>query len=275
VSVRQLDVGVFATVASLAAAALAGSGARAGWWASAWFLSRPESLVATIGLGVWRWRTTDAEGRRGVLRALGIFGAVLLTWSAANFVRFGDFTPLSANAGMNLAIGHGPGVAARLGDRTFNPALEPGTLDQTRTPDQPAYESDRAARDLAFARIGDDPATALALVPLKFMRYWDWRLGDNPPHSRVEHLAYSVPYLALLMLASAGAVWLWRAGHRAALIFLLIVMAGYTLPYLAVFGLIRMRMSVEWALILVGAAAVGELRLSPPQHVGSVARLAP
>ena len=116
--------------------------------------------------------------------------------------------------------------------------------------------------------------TGLALVPLKFARYWDWTLGGNVPHSQAEQWAYTIPYLVLLVLGSLGVVRLWRDGHRSALAFLLIVMAGYMLPHLAVFGLIRMRMSVEWALILVGAAAMGELRWSSPHAVGSATRLA-
>ncbi|MEI6246523.1 MAG: hypothetical protein WCQ64_15955, partial [Acidobacteriota bacterium] len=215
-----------------------------------------------------------AEGRRAGARAAAVFIAVLLAWSAANAVRFGRFTPLPANAGQNLVIGHRPTIAAQLTDRTFNPALEPAVVEPSSDGGGSLYDIDAAAAALAWRRIRDEPAAALALVPLKALRYWDWVLGRVPPHSRLEHLAYTAPYLALLLLAPSGAVQLWRTGRRSALAFLLIVMVGYMLPHLVVFGLIRMRMSVEWALILVGAAAMGELRWSSPHAVGSATRLA-
>lgn len=273
-SVRHIDVGVFVSVAALAAAAMARADARAGWWASAWFLSRPESLVAIIGLGLWRWLNTDAEGRRRLRHAEIVFIAVLLAWSTSNLVRFDRFTLLPSNAGQNLYIGHRPGVAGRLADRSFNPQSDPDVIDPAIERGESSYAIDDAAARLALRHIRDDPAGALALVAVKFARYWDWTLGNNPPHSRVEALAYTVPYVAILVLALAGVRQLWRTGQRRALAFLAIVIVGYMLPHLVVFGLIRMRMNVEWALILVGAAAVGELRLSPPHAVGSATRLA-
>lgn len=273
-SVRHLDVGVCVSIAALTAAAIARGTPAAGWWAGAWFLARPESLIAIAGLAAWRWLATDVAGRRHVIRGAAVFALVVLGWSTANAVRFGRFTPLPSNAGANFAIGYRPGIAERLADRSFNPPLDPVIDDSSPDIGGSLYDIDAAAAALAWRRIRADPAGALALVPLKFARYWDWTLGGNVPHSQAEQWAYTIPYLVLLVLGSLGVVRLWRDGHRSALAFLLIVMAGYMLPHLAVFGLIRMRMSVEWALILVGAAAMGELRWSSPHAVGSATRLA-
>ena len=273
-SVRQIDVGIFVAVAAWTAAAFARGGASVGWWASAWFLIRPESLAAITGLALWRWGTGATAERRQLWRAVLVFTAVLLTWSGANAWRFGRFTPLPANGGQNLYIGHRPGLAERLADRSFNPPRDPDVPDPAVERGPALYDTDRAAARLALRHIRDDPGGALALVPLKFARYWDWTLGNNPSHSWIEHVLYSVPYLTILFFALAGVARLWVGGQRSALAFLAIVIVGYMLPHLIVFGLIRMRMSVEWALILVGAAALGELRLSPPHAVGSAARLA-
>lgn len=273
-SVRSMDVGITIAVAAIGAAALARPGLAAGPASAAWVLTRAEALplviILWLGGAVIAWRN---RGRRWVAGA-ALFIAILIAWSAANFVRFGAFTPLSANGGANFYIGNRDGVEASLASRSFNPANEPPQMGESASGADGPYAEDAALGRFTWDRLAANPSRVPTLVRLKFLRYWDWELGTVPPHSRAERLAYTVPYVTLLCLLPFGIVKLWRTGRRFALLFLLLALAGQMLPYLVVFGLIRMRMTVEWALILFGASAVGGLRWSPPHAVRSTTRLA-
>ena len=273
-SVRSLDVGITIAVAAIGAAALARPRLAAGPASAAWVLTRAEALPLVIVLWIGAALTARGTGERRWMGGAAVFVAILGAWSAANFVRFGRLTPLPANAGANFYIGNRDGVEASLASRSFNPASEPSRPDAATAAVTGAYAQDAALGRLAWRGLVANPARVPALVWLKFQRYWDWDLGTVPSHSRAERVAYTVPYVTLLCLLPLGAARLWRTERRSALLFLCLVIAGQMLPYLAVFGLIRMRMTVEWALILLGASAVGGLRWSPPHAVRSATRLA-
>jgi hypothetical protein len=70
----------------------------------------------------------------------------------------------------------------------------------------------------------------------------------------------------MLMCGAIGVGALWRT-NRWALLWLGIVVIGYLLPHLLAFGMIRFRMSVEWATLILAAVGVDVLaRAASPAY---------
>jgi hypothetical protein len=263
-SVRQIDVSIVIAVCAGSVAAMAR------WRASAsprvvglvvtagaamvLFLMRANALSMIVAVYALIFVCPGPLRRSHVVASVAAFGVLLLLWSVANERRFGAFTPMPANVGMNLWIGNRPGAGAELMARDFNPTLVPA-LD---VPGETIYEFDRAAERAAWDYIGTHPAETLANAGRKMVRYFDWRLDEQRPHSRAEGWAYTLPYLVMTALAAWGTLVLWRK-NRWALAVLMTVIVGYLLPHLLAFSMIRFRMSVEWATLILAAVGVDAL----------------
>lgn len=256
-SVRQVDVGFVITVCAAAVALTVR------WWTSRrggpvlvaaamllLFLTRANalSMIAAMYAAVWLWPCRIA--RREVVLSVLAFAMGLGGWSAINAARFGTFTPFPATVGLNLWYGNHPGVSADLMRRDFNPA----TVASPPLRGGSAYDDDLDSAAAARAYMRAHPAETAVNAARKFARYWDWRLDDQLTHTTTQQLAYAVPFLLMVTLAAVGAVALWQ-DNRLAFICLSAVIIGYMAPHLLAYGMIRHRMSVEWATLI--AAAVG------------------
>jgi len=214
------------------------------------FLTRANAVTMIVALYAVVYVRVGPVQRRGVFASAVIFVVMLGIWSAVTLVRFGAFTPFPANVGSNLWVGNHDGVAETLAGRSFNPTDVRGPHARS----DPFYDADavttRAARNYMRSHPGETVMNAVR----KAGRYWDWRLDTLNPHSVSQELAYSMPYLLMLWLGAIGARELWRA-HRMALAVLSAVSLGYFAPHVLAYGMIRHRMSVEWATLIL--AAVG------------------
>jgi hypothetical protein len=266
-----LDVGIVIALAAATAAACAQwlspevSTSADTWFALAAFafcLARPNAIVLVVGLYLLVATHTHSISRLAFTRSVAIFSALLIGWSWANDVRFGHFTPLSANGGLNLFIGNNAGASSYLARREFVPeeaaAPEEGAVEE-RNPrafleSEDTYEVDRALAGLAWDYIVAHPRDDVRNTVLKVRRYWDWDLA--PQHSLMDRLLYKVPYLTYAALAAVGIAVLWRQRRKDALLTLLTINGTYMLPHLVIFGVIRMRMTVEFTLLILAAVAV-------------------
>lgn len=277
-SVRQLDVGIVITVCAAFAAVMARWRATAGsaplmiraaaLTAMLLFLTRANALSLIVALYAVLLVAPGRVRRQHVVTSAGIFVVLMSVWSATNAARFGAFTPFPANTGVNLWLGNHAGAGAELMARDFNPSNTlPVDVPADATLDGgDAYASDRAVSRLAWGYLLAHPAETVSNMGRKFVRYFDWRLDEQSPHGRVEQWAYTAPYLLMLICGAIGVGALWRT-NRWALLWLGTVVIGYLLPHLLAFGMIRFRMSVEWATLILAAVGVDVLaRAASPAY---------
>jgi hypothetical protein len=90
----------------------------------------------------------------------------------------------------------------------------------------------------------------------KGIRYWDVRLEDADDNPLLWNLAFTGPYLVYGPLALLGALRMLRRGHGVLLAALGALLLAYWLPHLVFFPTIRMRMTTEFALVVMAAYAV-------------------
>jgi hypothetical protein len=196
-------------------------------------------------------------GVSGFLVALALFGL-----AASSRARTGHWSPFQPLAGYNLWLGHNERAGAYL-RRWDILSLEDVVRDHGFPPEvegiEDPYERDREFGRLAVEFARAHPRETLENTLLKAARYWDFRLEDADENPPLWNLAYSAPYLASLLLALLGARRWARAGHRYALLVVTVLLVSYWLPHLVMFPTIRMRMTTEFALILLAAEGLAGL----------------
>lgn len=225
-------------------------------------LLRP-NLLLTVGafyalaLGevVWGGRhETRAVPRifaSGLLVAVALFGM-----AAGARMRTGHWSPVQPLAGYNLWLGHNEYVGGYLRrwdilsvedvvrDHGFPPQLE-GSED--------LYQRDRVLGRLAVEYALAHPGETALNTLLKAARYWDFRLEDAENNPFLWNLAYTGPYLACVLLGLLGARRLVRTGRGDALLVIAVLLVSYWIPHLVLFPTVRMRMTTEFALIMLAA----------------------
>jgi hypothetical protein len=171
-------------------------------------------VPAVLGLpllagGLGRWVRT------AVLTGV-VMVAVILPWTARNYIVFHTFIPVSTNGGYTLLTGNNPSAKGRY---TWD---DPLVADLSKDPkDQVAM--DRVARDRARAWIKDNPATFVRLIPLKIWRLWsgdgeaEWLYQSGyagyAAHAwmfRAVRVANQIFYFLLMALAVASVPRMWR-----------------------------------------------------------------
>lgn len=256
-SVRQIDVAVVITVCAGFTAVIVR------WWttgtigaigvavaAMVLFLTRANALSLILMMYAVCLLRPLALQRRDVIASMVVFALALVAWSGANAYRFGVLTPFPSNVGLNLWDGNHPGADGDLQRRDFNPTNVPPPNVGGDSMYGDDFDMTHAAREYMTAH----PLETVANAGRKFLRYWDWRLDTQTPHTRMQEWAYTVPYVVMLLLGVVGTVTLVR-GNRIAVLVLAVVIIGYMAPHLLAYGMIRHRMSVEWAVLIL--AAVG------------------
>ncbi len=258
-SITQVDIGVLVSVAAAFTAAMCRwrlSQPRpshilsTGAMAMLLFLTRANALTMIVAVYAVVLYRPGHQQRRNVLASAAVLLVLLCVWSTVTEIRFGAFTPFPANVGSNLWVGNHTGVEVTLASRSFNPTDVSGP----QPPSDPFYDADavatRAAKEFMWAHPGETVMNAVR----KGRRYFDWRLDALNPHSTLQEWAYSAPYLLMLVLGAVGARECWRT-NRVAVAVISAVVFGYLAPHLVAYGMIRHRMSVEWAMLIM--AAVG------------------
>jgi|GEM_PF-1369880 len=188
-------------------------------------------------------------------------------WSYANLVRFGHFSPLTANGGYNLYVGNNPLLPqyAKRYDMpqtehvTLEWALYEGSLPELATRESDPYARDRAYQQLAIDYMSSHPWETLRNMALKSMRYWDVRLEMYDLFSPVKNAAYTLPYLATLLLGLVGGFFLYRQGNYLPFAILTGSILSYWLPHTILFGDVRMRMTCEFAMIMLAGIGLDGL----------------
>ena len=217
-------------------------------------------------------------GLRYLLFAVGLTVA-LLPWLQHTWRVTGRASPTPTNAGYNMLAGHNPYAVDYL--LTRGKVLEDTLKDHPQllatSPGLDLLERDRELfrRGLEFAR--RHPAQELGLVPLKAAAYLSPVL--ERPYGWTKQLAYTVPYVTVLLLAAFG-VRAARASRWPDLGLVLGFLALYMLPFLIFIATIRMRMPTEFLLLLLAAIGLDDLltraglapgqgpKTSPPQSTG-------
>jgi hypothetical protein len=142
---------------------------------------------------------------------------------------------------------------------TLEWALYERSLPEAATRETDPYARDSVFRQLAVDNMRLHPWETLRNMVLKSIRYWDVRLEMYDLFSPVKNAAYTVPYVATLLLGFVGAVFLYRQGRRLPLTILAGSILSYWLPHTVLFGDIRMRMTCEFAMIMLAGIGLDRI----------------
>ncbi len=229
-----------------------GSGALAGLAS----LARPNLLLVpacwVLGCLIEGWRAKDRAGLRRAGLLAAATAAVIAPVTLRNFAASGHFVPISANAGLTLYHGNGPGAqgvytpAEGFSGRVESQREEARVLASRATGRElDAVEADRwFAREALRARLADPSGTARLLVRKLLLMLSDAELSlDYPPEldeslwrwtapvSFAWIVAFAVAGLVLAGWRGAGAWTVWGAIGACALTPLVFyVSSRYRLP---------------------------------------------
>jgi hypothetical protein len=162
-----------------------------------------------LAVGLGRWVRVVVFGGLAML-------AVILPWTARNYVVFDSFIPVSTNGGFTLLTGNNPSAT---GGYMKN---DPLVTDLSQDP-KDQVGMDRVARARALGWIRDHPAAFLRLIPLKIWRLWggdgeaEWLYqsgyagyGAHAWMFRVVRVVNQGFYWLLLGLALTSVPTMWR-----------------------------------------------------------------
>jgi len=177
-------------------------------------------LLPAVLLAAW-WAAVPRRKRRspGLGRAVLVYAAmaaVILPWTARNYVVFHEIIPVSTNGGLALLTGNNPSA---WGDYTTDDPL----VAQVPRGVAEQVTADHLATSLALTWIRQHPGAALALVPKKIWRLWapdgegEWAYqAGSPAYAeywvvfRALRLINQAYYIVLIGLALASLFYLAR-----------------------------------------------------------------
>lgn len=231
-------------------------------------LLRP-NLLLTLGafyaLALAEVLSSRRDRAAAALRILAsgfLVAVALVGLGAASRVRTGHWSPFQPLAGYNLWLGHNELAGAYL-RRWDILSLEDVVRDHGFPPQvegiEDAYQRDREFGRLAVEFALAHPRETALNTLLKAARYWDVRLEDAEKNPPLWNLAYTGPYVACLLLGLLGAVRWARGGHGYALLVMGVLLVSYWIPHLVMFPTVRMRMTTEFALIVLAAEGLAGL----------------
>ncbi len=182
--------------------------------------------------------------------AAGIF-LVILPWVLWTWNVNGSPSLTTTNGGYNLLVGNNRFASEFIGQRKFpTPEYVVWQHPEMFCRDWNAQtECEKRNRENAVQYILENPGEQPALIWLKFLRYWDIFLpDDNPP---VKKIAYTVPFILILVAGLAGLIRAFRK-NRDAIILLAGIQIFHMLPFLLYFSTIRMRIHLDF-ILMIGA----------------------
>lgn len=178
----------------------------------------------------------------------GIF-VVIIPWLIWTTAINGKPSLTTTNSGYNLLIGHNEYVDEFIGTRKF-PTPEYVVWQH---PDLfcrhwgKVSECEEENRKKAIEYIKENPEKEFKLIAMKFARYWDYRLPAENPLAK--QLAYSVPYLFILVFAILGVIIGFR-NKVPGMKLLVGIQFFHMLPFLVYFSTVRMRIHLDFILMI-------------------------
>jgi len=211
-------------------------------------LFRPQALVYTPFLALFlaaRLKT----GTRIVAPVLFIIvaAAVVLPWTARNYLVFGRFVPVASSFGFNLWRGQNdlplPGQHSDLVSRGVHPSLDAIPRDKN-------YElaRDDIYRREAYAYIKADPARALVNAARKVAMFWTY----NPYHAKGRQPLVWEPWLIVAPFFVIGLIYSVIRNRTAWILYVYLIM--HTLFCAVFLCLPRYRMFIEPIIFIFAAA---------------------
>jgi 4-amino-4-deoxy-L-arabinose transferase-like glycosyltransferase len=217
-----------------------------------WLLFLPFALVIALAF--------DRKRRRQLLVGAAMaasFAACLLPWWIRNAQLTGRFVPTTLQVGASLYDGLSP-TANGSSDMRFVPRFAAAERADERGDEQVVFEVrlDRRMADEAIAWTRANPARALQLAWIKFLRTWNVWPNEPALRSWPVRLVIAGTYVPLLALGLAGA---WRYTRRGWPYVLAWLPAVYfTLLHCVFVGSIRYREPAMLPLVVLAAGFVAE-----------------
>jgi hypothetical protein len=199
------------------------------------------------------------RGKLGLLvLSVAVAAAIVLPWTARNYLVFGRFIPVANSTGFNLFKGFNE-LANGSGDWVDNNSVRENLLGDklAALPLDENYESarDDIMKEHALAYMEANPVEAFVLLPLKKQLLF-WTFDYHDPMAW--HPAYQAAFWPVFLLTLAGLWTAWRNGAVTGRtwIFLLALFAAqaFVMSFYAVH--LRYRMNVEPFLFPFAAYAV-------------------
>ncbi|MFH1834795.1 MAG: hypothetical protein ABH851_01250 [Methanobacteriota archaeon] len=203
--------------------------------------------------------------REGIIRvsiSIAVFILLCSAFTLVNYVSHGHLNLFTPNSGYNLYIGNNALVGEyirrydilSLEDIVRDHGLPPEALAETNL-----YKRDNILKKIAIEYATTNPVLTLKNSVLKYLRYWDFRMEDYEMNHLFWNLAYTIPYITMMIFAAAGIVFAFKQGQHSQLTILILVLASYSLPHAFFFGMIRMRMVTEFLLVMLAAYGLHSL----------------
>jgi 4-amino-4-deoxy-L-arabinose transferase-like glycosyltransferase len=219
-----------------------------------WLLFTPFALGIAVAFS--RARARHVQLGAWMLLALAV---TMSPWWIRNFLATGRFVPTTLQVGASFYDGLSPYATGasdmRPVDAFGRQYRETHPLDQRRPGAEWEVELDRALRDVALRWARENPAGALRLAAVKFVRMWNVWPNAAEFQSWKLRLIVALSYTPLMILALWGA---WRWAPRGWPYALCIMPAMYfTLLHMIFVSSIRYRQPAMLALIVLAAAILG------------------
>lgn len=202
-------------------------------------LTRPVGLLLWPAFALSAWRRHRSAGLRRSLWAGLALCAVILPWTARNYLVHGAWVPIATHGGFILARSNAAQPAWR---QEHGWGIEQSFFEQIPS----EVERDRYWWRQGSEFIREHPGTWLRLAGERFLRFWYFFYPE-----------YNFWFTLLLPFLAAGLWRHWRTGD-------FLLLSAFTALSLACFCLVlygsaRFRLPLEPFFILFGAAAAQEL----------------
>lgn len=220
-------------------------------------------ILGRTFIGSSKGKTLKAwEDVTRVFTSIACFALLCSILVLLNFFSHGHPSLFTPNSGYNLYIGNNAWVSEyvkrydilSLEDIVRDHGLPPEALAETNL-----YKRDNILKKIALEYATTNPVLTLKNSVLKYLRYWDFRMEDYEMNHLFWNLAYTIPYITMMIFAAAGIVFAFKQGQHSQLTILILVLASYSLPHAFFFGMIRMRMVTEFLLIMLAAYGMNSL----------------
>lgn len=257
VSYAQVDKRRFAIAAGIAAGAA--------------FQVRPTVAMVCVLLPLLL-AILGASRRRVAIGSTLALVAGLLTiapWTIRNAVEFHAFVPAAAKGGINYWKGNSPYAASYISSGKSVDLLpeRPGAPRPPQGLDP--VEEDSWWLHQAFDWNRSHPRAWIHVSWIKLVAFWTPELNPRTAgDSRLKRAVYAVSYGPVAILASIGAIVLWRRGARRELVFLCAILAAFTAAHVLSVGYSRLRAPVDPLLMIMAGTTVVALtsRIQRPQR---------
>jgi 4-amino-4-deoxy-L-arabinose transferase-like glycosyltransferase len=184
-----------------------------------WLLFTP--LAAMAGVLVPGHRAADARNPRWRHLLIGLcmlapMLLIMMPWWQRSRRLTGHFVPTTLQVGASLYDGLSPQAS---GASNMKPVAEFERLfrerhpaEEDETPAEYEYRVDARLQEAALGWLGTEPAAALRLAGIKFLRTWNVWPNEASFSAWPVRLAVALTYLPLLVLGLVGAVRTFRRG---------------------------------------------------------------